>query len=186
MTALVWLLGTVSALQLARGPSPPRRLNAIADDERLSRALSAQTAKAEREEDEASRLAAIAAEQAVLFRRTLGTLVGDHALISAVIFAFIWRFGPLSMAYSYAVGAAFGAAYLVLLARFVESVGKQTFEGVRSSGVSQARFALVGVLILIIGKNKDVLDFIPVMLGFFSYQLASFAQAFRPPSDEET
>lgn len=154
---------------------------AKAEDDRLASAFAAQNARAAAVVD----TEAESVDQGAQFRKErVGRLVGDHVLVAMTLFALTWRFAPLSVAFSYAVGSIFGAAYLVLLARYVESVGKQSIEGARSAGVSQARFALVGVLVLIAGKNKEVLDFIPLFLGFFTYQLASFVQAFRPVEDD--
>jgi hypothetical protein len=34
------------------------------------------------------------------------------------------------------------------------------------------------------GKNRDYVDFIPLLVGFFSYQAATLLQAFRPPDVE--
>ena len=41
-------------------------------------------------------------------------------------------------------------------------------------------FAIVGLLVAIAGKNRDAVDFIPLLAGFFSYQAATLLQAFRP------
>ena len=42
---------------------------------------------------------------------------------------------------------------------------------------------MVGLLIAIAGKQREYLDFIPLLLGFFSYQLATLLQAARPVDD---
>lgn len=148
--------------------------------ERLARVFAAQDQMRMSDQEAQTDELALAAQQATLYRRRVARIVGDHALIAVFGFSLAWRLFPLSVASSYTVGALFGAAYLVLLARYVESVGKQSFESIRSAGVSQARFALIGVLVLIAGKNREVIDFLPLMLGFFSYQLAILVQAFRP------
>lgn len=148
--------------------------------ERIARVFAAQDKKRVNDKEAQADESSLAAQQATLYRRRVARIVGDHALIAVFGVSLAWRLSPLSVATSYTVGALFGAAYLVLLARYVESVGKQSFEGVRSAGVSQARFALIGVLVLIAGKNRDVIDFLPLMLGFFTYQLAILVQAFRP------
>jgi|TARA_B100000513_G_scaffold123638_1_gene54775 hypothetical protein len=38
-------------------------------------------------------------------------------------------------------------------------------------GASQGRFALVFFLVLVAGKNKAVLDILPLLGGFFTYQV---------------
>lgn len=127
----------------------------------------------------------LAAAQLDLFRRSRNQLVGDHAFVSAGVAALVWRFGSLSNAESYVLGAAFGGAYLVLLSRYVESVGKFGIEQMQSGGVGQARFAIVFLLVLLAGKNRQYLDFLPLLGGFFTYQLASILQAARPVDQDD-
>ena len=47
--------------------------------------------------------------------------------------------------------------------------------------MGQARFAVVALLVGIAGKQREYLDFLPLLAGFFTYQAATLAQAFRPP-----
>mmetsp|Transcript_25656 Transcript_25656/g.83154 ORF Transcript_25656/g.83154 Transcript_25656/m.83154 type:complete len:186 (+) Transcript_25656:129-686(+) len=124
-------------------------------------------------------------DQVAMFRRSRNQLVGDHAFLSAGIAAVIWRLGSLVAAESYVLGAIFGGAYLVLLARYVESVGKSGLEGARDGGVGQARFAIVFLLVLLAGRNRETLDILPLLFGFFTYQFATFVQAARPVDDDE-
>ena len=50
------------------------------------------------------------------------------------------------------------------------------------SGASSGRFALVIFLVLLAGKQKEVLDMIPLLLGFFTYQLSALAQGIKAMS----
>ena len=52
---------------------------------------------------------------------------------------------------------------------------KQTDGG----GASQGRFALVFFLVLLAGKNREVIQVIPLLCGFFTYQLAALAQGLK-------
>ena len=54
-------------------------------------------------------------------------------------------------------------------------------------GASQGRFALVFFLVLLAGKNKQVLEIIPLLIGFFTYQIGALAQGFKAiaRADEE-
>jgi hypothetical protein len=77
------------------------------------------------------------------------------------------------------VGTAIGTGYVVLLSQYAAS-----FES-GGSGASQGRFALIFFLVLLGGKNKDVLDILPMLLGFFTYQLSAFAQGLKAVSASE-
>jgi len=187
LTCLAWATGLRGscgrgglrpAVRASDGPTDV----AIADVFAAQRARAAANGLPPATVDAAEVTVADPVEQRRLFRRSLLVLLGDHAFITSVIAAAVWRWGSLDAAASYGLGAAFGAFYLYLLARYVESVGVATLDGARSSGVSQARFAVVGLLVLLAGKNPSVIEFIPLLGGFFSYQLASFVQAFRPAS----
>ena len=88
----------------------------------------------------------------------------------------VWRSESLRGAESYALGAIFGGVYLVLLSRYVETIGGSNLDSVRSGGVGQARFAIVFLIVLLAGRNRDYLELIPLLSGFFTYQLATFLQ----------
>jgi len=116
------------------------------------------------------------ARQADLYLTRKNDLVGDTMFLSVLGLALAWGLGSMTAAFSYVVGAAIGTGYLVLLAQFTGAIGK---EDAGEGGASSGRFALVFFLVLLYGKNKDVLDILPMLGGFFTYQLSSVAQAFR-------
>ena len=114
------------------------------------------------------------------FERRRNEVVGDHLFLGSLLIAAGWHFLPVKVLESYGVGVLFGGAYLYLLGRYVGSLGEATLDGAKEGGIGQARFAVVGLLIAIAGKQREYLDFIPLLLGFFSYQLATLLQAARP------
>lgn len=80
----------------------------------------------------------------------------------------------LKAASSFGVGSALGTAYLVLLSRFVESLGKEDSGGGGrggGGGGGPARLALAGLLVLLVAKNKETLDLVPALGGFLAYQV---------------
>lgn len=64
----------------------------------------------------------------------------------------------------------------------MESIGR-TFdeqEAVEGTGIGQARFAFLFLLVLFIGKYRSFgLQEIPAILGFFTYQLSTLGQGLR-------
>ena len=75
---------------------------------------------------------------------------------------------------SFSLGVALGTAYLVLLSRFVENLGKEESGGGGrggGGGGGPARLAVAGLLVLLVSKNKESLEFIPALTGFFAYQV---------------
>jgi hypothetical protein len=109
----------------------------------------------------------------------------DSLFISVLGLCLVWGFGTLKDAYSYGIGSALGLAYAILLGRYVESIGGEGGGGRGAAG--SARFAPVFLLILLYGKNREVISIIPELFGFFSYQLGSLLQIFNdnPYGDSE-
>eukprot|EP00904_Undaria_pinnatifida_P003420 jgi/Undpi1/13079/HiC_scaffold_8.g02741.m1 len=89
---------------------------------------------------------------------------------------------------SFSLGVALGTAYLVLLSRFVENLGKEESGGGREGGGGggggPARLALAGLLVLLVSKNKESLEFIPALTGFFAYQVATLVQGVYTDFDD--
>ena len=108
------------------------------------------------------------------FQNARVTFLLDSIFVSVIGLCLTWYFGSFKDSYSYGIGSVLGLAYAALLGRFVESLN--TGEG--SAGGS-ARFAPVILLIALYGKNKETISIIPELLGFFSYQVASFLQIFN-------
>lgn len=117
-----------------------------------------------------------AAEAKSSFQRMRSTLVVDSIFVSILGLCAVWSVGLFKDAFSYSIGAGLGIAYMVLLGRYVGSIGSSERQ---SSALGGLRFAPVVLLVLLYSKNKTTISFIPEFLGFFSFQLASLLQAFN-------
>lgn len=113
---------------------------------------------------------------------TRSAVVADHFFLGALTVGALWAVAPLRLVESYALGVAFGGAYLYLLGRFVGAIGEASLDAAKEGGVGQARFAIVALLVAVAGKQRESLDFLPLLGGFFSYQMATLLQAARPPA----
>jgi hypothetical protein len=69
--------------------------------------------------------------------------------------------------------------------RFVETLGSSG-GGRAAGGGGPARLALVVVLVLVCGKNKDTLEVVPAVAGFLTYQLTTLLQAFYDYENNDT
>jgi|EP00624_Nannochloropsis_granulata_P004493 hypothetical protein len=103
-------------------------------------------------------------------------LLFDSLWLSALGLALCWAAFSFEASVSYGLGALLGFGYITLLGRTVEAIGTV---GVPGAGVGQARFALVILLVLLAGKYRDTIQVIPAIIGFSTYQIASFLQAFE-------
>lgn len=101
--------------------------------------------------------------QSKLFEKRKWRLIGDNVFIGLLGTCGAWCFS-FKAACSYGLGAVLGTFYLVLLARFVENLGKE------GGGGGSARLILAVLLVLLSTKNKDTLDLIPAVIGFLTYQ----------------
>jgi len=115
------------------------------------------------------------AQVAEKFREESYTLIGDSVFLSLLGICFAWGVGSITTSLSYAVGAAIGTGYVILLSQYAASFGDPSGGG----GASQGRFALVFFMILLGGKNKEVLDILPMLFGFFTYQISVFVQGLK-------
>ena len=126
----------------------------------------------------------IKAREVALYKQKRDVVVGDHFFLGFLTVAGLWHFVPLKAVESYGLGVVFGGAYLYLLSRYVGSIGEQNLEAAKEGGVGQARFAVVALLVAVAGKQRASLDFLPLLGGFFSYQVATLVQAARPPPED--
>jgi hypothetical protein len=69
--------------------------------------------------------------------------------------------------------------------RFVETLGSSG-GGRAAGGGGPARLALVVVLVLVCGKNKDTLEVVPAVAGFLTYQLTTLLQAFYDDENNDS
>lgn len=108
------------------------------------------------------------------FDKARVSFLKDSIFVISIGFSIVWAFGTLKDVRSYGFGSILGLMYSLLLGRYVENLGS---EG--GSGGGSARFAPVILLIATYGKFKSELNLVPELLGFFSYQVSSFLQAFN-------
>jgi hypothetical protein len=126
-------------------------------------------------------------EQSEKFAVRRNGLIGDTAFFTALICCALWGvFDNPFFSFSYLFGATLGLAYAYGLAKYVETIGGSIddMETVSGSGVGQARFAFLILLVVFVGKfrSSGLLE-IPSILGFFTYQLASLSQGLREIND---
>jgi len=118
------------------------------------------------------------------------TLLSDTAFIGIVVGGICWITcdNPF-VALSYEFGTMFGLAYAYGLSKYVETIGgsAEDVETVQGAGVGQARFAFLILLFILVGKLRSTVGLIeiPSIAGFFTYQLASLAQALRDVTETE-
>lgn len=99
------------------------------------------------------------------------------ALLGASAF---WMFGTIRATASFGVGALGSVAFVILLSRSVDKLA----EAARTNGVQAgdplqpARIGIIVFLVLASAKNRNTLDVLPVLLGFFSYKVASLLPLF--------
>lgn len=108
------------------------------------------------------------------FQNARVTFLIDSIFVSMIGLTLTWYFGTFKDSYSYGIGSILGLAYATLLGRYVESLNTN-----KGSAGGSARYAPVILLIALYGKNKETISIIPELLGFFSYQVASFLQIFN-------
>lgn len=114
------------------------------------------------------------ARQERLYEKRKWRLIGDNVFLGLLGTSGAWALS-FKAACSYSLGALLGTAYLVLLSRFVENLGKEDQDGGGGrgggGGGGPARLALAGLLVLIVSKNKDTFEFLPAIAGFLAYQV---------------
>ena len=118
------------------------------------------------------------------FEKARITFILDSIFVSILGFCAFWSFGTFKDATSYAIGTSLGTLYAFLLTRYVEGIGT---DDRRSKLLGPLRFAPVVLIVLLYSKNKQTISFIPEFVGFFSFQISSFLQAFNDSlyGDEE-
>mmetsp|Transcript_23740 Transcript_23740/g.75171 ORF Transcript_23740/g.75171 Transcript_23740/m.75171 type:complete len:215 (+) Transcript_23740:3-647(+) len=106
--------------------------------------------------------------------------LSDHVLISLLGAAVVWGVSSASATFSFAVGAAAGAFYLILKQREVDAwnVGAAAAGEEQEAPAPRTPPALVApvLLILAVAKNPDALAVIPALSGFFMQKIAAVAQ----------
>ena len=109
-------------------------------------------------------------EQRRLFQKRKWRLIGDNVFLGLLGTSGAWC-ASVKAAASFGLGATLGTAYIVLLSRFVESLGSTDESGGISSGGGSARLVLAVLLVLIVSKNKETFELVPAVAGFLGYQV---------------
>lgn len=109
-------------------------------------------------------------EQNRLYQKRKWRLIGDNVFLSLLGTCGAWC-ASIKAASSFGLGAVLGTAYLVLLSRFVESLGRANDSGGGGGGGGSARLATAVLLVLIVSKNKETFDLLPALAGFLTYQV---------------
>ena len=123
------------------------------------------------------------AAQQELFQARVLQLLLDMALTTAagVLLTFAVTDGSVADCRSYGIGAVFGTGYLVLLARFVDGLGR----GGMAGGGGSARFALPFLVLLASRAQPELVHPLPALAGYFSYQVSVTLQAFKKQPGED-
>jgi ATP synthase protein I len=94
------------------------------------------------------------------------------AIASGILFLLVWWKWGINTAASYLVGAAGSLLYVRLLAREVASIGTG------NTKIGGTRLALF-VALMLVALKWDVLQFLPVFLGFLTYKAALLIYSLR-------
>lgn len=116
--------------------------------------------------DEAA--AKVARERSLLaFRRLRAKLLGDTAFLGTLQCCAAWAMGSTNTAASVALGVAASMAYVILLSRGVERTTRA------GDPLAPARKAILALVVVGAARHRESFQVIPVLLGFFSYKLAT-------------
>eukprot|EP00560_Eucampia_antarctica_P006111 CAMPEP_0197824812 /NCGR_PEP_ID=MMETSP1437-20131217/2023_1 /TAXON_ID=49252 ORGANISM="Eucampia antarctica, Strain CCMP1452" /NCGR_SAMPLE_ID=MMETSP1437 /ASSEMBLY_ACC=CAM_ASM_001096 /LENGTH=137 /DNA_ID=CAMNT_0043424589 /DNA_START=287 /DNA_END=700 /DNA_ORIENTATION=- len=126
-------------------------------------------------------------ERNKLYEKRSQDLVSESFFFSVLIFNLLWLLcsNPFTP-FSYLLGALLGTAYTFGLGKSVAVLGGTVDDSddVKGAGVGSARFAFLILLFVIVGKFRaQGIQEIPVIFGFFTYQLATLSQGLKEIDD---
>lgn len=111
---------------------------------------------------EAARASSLAA-----YRKLRSKLLGDTLFVGSLTIAAGWALGDVNTARSVGLGCVGACAYVFLLSRGVDRIGST------GDALAPARAAVLALLVVYSAKHKEQLQVLPVMMGFFTYKVAT-------------
>ena len=101
----------------------------------------------------------------------------DHVFLSLMGLAGIWMVFDLETVRSFGLGTGLGFFYLILSQRSADNFGATSLEETKSGPPS---LVVPILLVLIVGKNPALFNFLPALAGFVVEKLAVLAQGAYP------
>lgn len=101
-------------------------------------------------------------------------LLLDTAFIGALGACASWAISTPTATLSYIAGVSASLVYVVLLSRGVDRIAEGASTAGRAfDGLQPPRVALLALLVAIAAKNHEHVQLLPLIIGFFSYKLAT-------------
>lgn len=109
------------------------------------------------------------------YKRLRNQLLGNTLFLGAIGLCVAWSFGSMKEVESFAVGLLGSVCYVYLLSRSVDRLADAARETGRQSwdSLQAARIAILVLLVVGSARNADKLSVVPVLLGFFTYKVAT-------------
>lgn len=109
------------------------------------------------------------------YKRLRNQLLGNTLFLGAIGLCMAWSLGTIKEVESFAVGLMGSVCYVYLLSRSVDRLADAARETGRPSG-DALQAARVGILVLLVvgsARNADKVSVVPVLMGFFTYKVAT-------------
>lgn len=108
------------------------------------------------------------------YERIRRKLLGDTVFLGVLGCCVVWAVGSIKAVGSYALGSFASLVYIFLLSRSVDRMAESAKEtGMGSDGLQPARIALISLMFVAVGKNREHFDVLPVVMGFLTYKVAT-------------
>ena len=108
------------------------------------------------------------------YQRLRFKLLSDTAFLGTLGCCVVWSIGTLKAVGSYGLGVGASLVYLTLLSRSVDRLADAAKnEQGGADGLKPARIALLCLMFVAVGKNRQNFDILPVVMGFLTYKVAT-------------